>query len=78
MSTMILRGKELIRICPTNPAELEYSINNGQSWVQRYSGHPSTGKISDLMDNGKEILGTTDKGLFYSLTNGLSWILRRR
>jgi len=30
------------------------------------------------MDSGKEILGTTDKGLFYSTNDGRTWILRKR
>lgn len=78
MSTMISRGKELIRICPTNPAKLEYSTNEGRSWVTRFSGSSTVGNFSDLMDNGKEILGTTGKGLFYSTNDGRSWVLRRR
>ena len=35
-------------------------------------------KRIDLMDNGKEILGTTNKGLFFSTKDGRSWILRKR
>lgn len=75
---MIKRGKELIRICPTNPAKLEYSTSNGGTWCTRFQGNASIGNFSDLMDNGKEILGMTNKGLFYSTSNGGTWILRRR
>lgn len=78
MATMISRSKELIRICPTNTAKLEYSTNSGRSWLQRFNGNSSTGQFSDLMDNGKEILGTTNKGLFYSTNEGRSWLLRKR
>ena len=75
---MIIRGKEMIRICPKNPAKIEYSTNEGRSWITRYSGNSSVGNFSDLMDNGKELLGTTSKGLFYSTNAGRSWVLRHR
>ena len=78
MPTMINRGKELLRICPTNTAKLEYSTNGGRYWIIRFNGNSSTGQFSDLMDNGKEILGTTSKGLFYSTNEGHYWILRKR
>jgi hypothetical protein len=71
MSTMLNRGKELLRICPANAEKLEYSTNDGRSWNTRYSS--GSGKFSDLTDNGKEILGTTDKGLYYSTNDGRSW-----
>lgn len=72
MSQLIKRGKELIRINPGNPNKIEYSTNDGRSWNTRYSGS-SNGNFSDLTDNGKEILGTTSKGLYYSASDGRSW-----
>lgn len=78
MPTMIIRGKEMIRISPTNSTKLEYSTNEGRSWIVRFSGNSRVGNFSDLLDNGKELLGTTNKGLFYSTNDGRSWILRRR
>jgi len=78
MPTIINRGKELIRINPTNSMKLEFSITNGRTWLLRYPGNSGIGRFSDLMDNGKEILGTTDKGLYYSITEGRVWILRKR
>ena len=78
MPTMINRGKELIRICPYNTMKLEYSTNAGRSWITRYPGNNSIGHFSDLMDNGKEILGTTSRGLYYSTNDVRSWILRKR
>ena len=78
MPIMINRGKELIRICSSNTPRLEYSTNGGRSWVLRFSGNPSIGQFSDLTDNGKEILGTTNKGLCYSTNDGRSWVLRKR
>ena len=70
MPIMINRGKEMLRISPKDSKKIEYSANQGRSWIVRYSGSSNTGAFSDLMDAGKEILGTTDKGLFYS-TNEL-------
>ena len=75
---MINRGKELIRISPKDNKRIEYSTNQGRSWMLRYSGSSSTGAFSDLMDGGKEILGTTEKGLFYSTNDGRSWMFRSR
>ena len=73
MPIMINRGKEMLRISPKDSKKIEYSANQG-----RYSGSSNTGAFSDLMDAGKEILGTTDKGLFYSTNDGRSWICRKR
>ena len=78
MPIMINRGKEMLRISPKDSKKLEYSANQGRSWIVRYSGSSNTGAFSDLMDAGKEILGTTDKGLFYSTNDGRSWICRKR
>lgn len=72
MSQMITKDNELIRINPSNINKIEYSTNSGRSWRVRYSGS-SYGSFQDLTDNGKEILATTSKGLYYSTTNGRSW-----
>ena len=72
MGQMINRGKEIIRISPKQPTKIEYSTNGGRSWNTRYSGN-SYGNFSDLTDNGKEILGSTSKGLYYSTNDGRSW-----
>jgi hypothetical protein len=78
MPTMINRGKEMIRICPSNPAKLEFSTSSGRSWNPKYCGDRNVGQFIDLMDNGKEILGTTTKGLFFSVSEGRSWVLRKK
>ncbi len=75
MSLMIKREKELIRICPKQATKIEYSTNDGKSWLTRYSG-PAYGNFSDLTDNGKEILAMTSKGLHYSTNEGKSWFKR--
>ena len=72
MSQMINRSGELIRINPKKNNQIEYSKNNGSSWHTRYSG-TGCGDFQDLIDNGKEILANTSKGLFYSTSNGSSW-----
>jgi hypothetical protein len=75
MPQMIKRGKELIRINPSIKTKIEYSHTDGRSWSTRYVSHYS-GDFFDLTDNGKEILATTSKGLFYSRNDGTSWSQR--
>jgi hypothetical protein len=75
MAQMIQRGKELIRISPSNKQKIEYSTNEGRSWITRFSGS-TYGDFNELTDTGKEILGTTPKGLYYSTNEGRSWIRR--
>jgi hypothetical protein len=75
MGQMIKRGKEFIRINPKQANKIEYSTNDGRSWISRYSG-TTPGFFQDLTDNGKEILAQTSKGLFYSTNDGRSWIKR--
>ena len=72
MGQMIIRGKELIRINPSNKQKIEYSTNNGVTWHSRYTGS-SNGDFGELNDNGNEILAITSKGLFYSTNNGVTW-----
>ncbi|MCH7535536.1 MAG: hypothetical protein IH948_07295 [Bacteroidetes bacterium] len=72
MGQMINRGKEMIRINPKQPSKIEYSTDDGRNWHTRYSGS-SCGDFSDLTDNGKEILGSTSKGLYYSTSDGRNW-----
>jgi len=78
MPTMINRGKELIRISPKSSKKLEYSTNEGRTWVTRCVASGAVGEFEDLVDNGDELLATTNKGLFYSRTEGKSWIKRSR
>jgi len=75
MATMINRGKELIRIKPSNSKQLEVSTNDGRSWTTR-SSSSSYGDFQDLTDNGNEILATTSKGLYVSKNDGRSWVRR--
>ena len=78
MPTMISLGSEMLRINPKDNKKLEYSTNKGLTWHPRFGGNSGVGVFSDLMDAGKEILGTTDKGLFYSTNKGLAWHVRKR
>ena len=72
---MIQKDKELIRINPTKKDRIEYSTNDGRTWYTRYSGG-NCGDFNDLTDNGKELLGSTSKGLYYSTNEGRSWYKR--
>lgn len=78
MPIMINRGKEMLRISPKDSKKIEYSTNQGRTWIVRYSGSSNTGAFSDLMDAGKEILGTINKWLYYSANDGRTWICRKR
>ena len=73
MGIMLNLGKELLRISSKDSKILESSINNGLTWTRKTSANNYTGTFKDLNSNGKEILGTTDKGLFSSPNNGLTW-----
>jgi hypothetical protein len=73
MSQMIKTDKELLRISPKNPAQIEYSTNDGRNWVVRHPGSSTCGTFEDLTLNGSEILATTSKGLFVSKNDGRNW-----
>ena len=75
MAQMIKKDNELIRISTKQANKIEYSTNEGRSWMTRYSGS-SAGDFHDLTDNGKEILANTSKGLYYSTNDGRSWMKR--
>jgi hypothetical protein len=73
MSQMIKADKELLRISPKNPAQIECSTNDGRNWVVRHPGNSAFGIFEDLTLNGSEILATTSKGLFVSKNGGRNW-----
>lgn len=72
-----LRNGDLLRINPVDKCKLEFSRNNGVTWIfrTRYTG---IGEFLDIVDVGTELLATTTKGLYYSRNNGVSWIYRHR
>lgn len=72
MGQMIVHQREVIRI-NTSKNCIENSTNDGRSWHHRANASSSMGILQDLADNGKEILLTTSKGLFYSTNKGMSW-----
>lgn len=75
MPEVLKKGKELIRICPTNSLKIECSKDAGETWSLRYMGNPAgPGNFLGLEDGGKEILGNTDKGTFFSKNKGKSWM----
>ena len=73
---MINLGKELLRISPKDSGKLEVSTNDGRTWSRRSAASSSMGKFIDLTDSGKEILATTEKGLYVSTNAGRTWSKR--
>lgn len=69
---MIVYQKELIRINITKDS-IKYSSNGGRSWHNRANASSVLGSLQDLIENDKELLLTTTKGLFYSTDKGASW-----
>ena len=76
MPQMIVKDREIIRICPKDARRIEVSTNNGGSWMTRYLGSSNQGRFLDLTDNGQELLAITEKGLFASRNNGSNWTRR--
>ena len=72
MPQLVSLGKELLRVTARG---VEYSINNGRSWMTRYTG-TSCGTFLSLADGGNQLFATTSKGLYYSINNGRSWMKR--
>lgn len=77
MPMMINYDGDLIRISPKDNNKIELSKNNGSSWILRYTSS-SVGSFLDLMENGSEILATTQNGLYFSRNKGATWILRKK
>lgn len=71
MPQMIKRGNELIRINPQRNI-LEFSTSNGLNWNSCFTDS-MCGTFYDLMDNGKEILAQTSRGLWFSTSEGRNW-----
>ena len=71
-SQMISIGTELLRI-NTAKNTIEYSQNDGRSWVTRCSNGSSYGTFTSLLPLGREVLACTSKGLYVSQNNGRSF-----
>ncbi|MBO4778890.1 MAG: hypothetical protein J5588_10425, partial [Bacteroidales bacterium] len=72
MPQMINYGSEVLRISSKG---VEYSTNNGRTWMTRYSSS-SCGTFIDLLPYGKELLAVTSKGIYYSTNEGRTWMSR--
>lgn len=72
MGMIVTHQDELLKI-NTQKNCIEYSRNEGKSWHHQGDINKDFGEFMDLMDNGKELLGTTTKGLYYSKNKGKSW-----
>ena len=66
MPQLINYGNEMIRISSKG---IEYSINGGRSWNNRYLGS-AYGIFIDLLPYGNELLAVTTKGLYNSINGG--------
>ena len=73
MSQLITLGSELIRINPQNTTRLQYSYNQGRSWLDRYIG-----RFLDLQIAGTQIIALTSKGTYYSKDSGRTWLFRSK
>ena len=76
MPRLVQNGNEIIRVNPEKPTQIQYSTSGGRMWSARYTG-TACGTFQTLMDNGKELLAQTDKGLYYSTSSGRMWSKRR-
>lgn len=45
MPIMVNRGNELIRVSPKNCKKIEYSTNQGRTWIIRYNDSPTSGHL---------------------------------
>ena len=77
MPVMIIVKNELLRISPKDAHKLEFSLNNGQTWLPRFVAGSNIGEFKDLVDTGKELIATTSVGLCFSVNGGRTWLRRR-
>ena len=77
MPVMIIVKNELLRISPKDAHKLEFSLNNGQTWLPRFIVGSNIGEFKDLVDTGKELIATTSVGLCFSVNGGRTWLRRR-
>ena len=77
MPVMIVLNNELLRISPKDAHKLEFSLNNGQTWLPRFIAGSNIGEFKDLVDTGKELIATTSVGLCFSVNGGRTWLRRR-
>ena len=76
MSRIINYSRKLYRIM--NGREIAVSSDNGLNWMTVYRSGFGMGEITDLLDNGNEILALCDGGLYYSTDGGRNFYRRSR
>ncbi len=76
MSRLINYNRKLYRIIGEN--EIAVSSDNGYSWITVYRSGFGIGKITDLLDNGNELLLLSEGGVYYSTDGGRSFYRRSR
>ena len=76
MSKIINYNSKLYRIF--DGREIAVSSDNGFNWMTIYRSSFGMGDITDLLDNGKEILALCGGGLYYSTDGGRNFFRRSR
>ncbi|MCI7699291.1 MAG: hypothetical protein MSQ05_07875 [Akkermansia sp.] len=72
---MIDIGREWLRISPKDDRKLEFSNNEGRTWMTRTT---LNARFEELIEGHGELLAQTDKGLYFSRNDGRTWLLRHR
>lgn len=66
----------LLRISPKDPHILQVSTNGGRTWSSPMGRYCYA--FEELIDEGREILAITDRGLYYSTNGGRTWVFRHK
>lgn len=70
MPRVINSDGELLRI--NNDGGIDYSCNNGLSWIHR-AWCPNGAPFIDIVEHNGKIIGATRMGIYESTNNGLGW-----
>ena len=76
MAGLITYNRKLYRI--RGGSEIALSSDNGHNWITVYRSGFGMGNLTDLLDNGNELLLLSDGGLYYSTDGGRNFYRRSR